>query len=308
MSRGERDCYPGRRETLTRTEEGTRPFERWITVPKPRILEAGIRPGFLPNLRRNPRGIRRSGGGYETHGPTGAVVRRGSGRARHRCPSHLMFWSGTTERRANDERDGRHRGARRPRKGGRAAAGGATAGLRTVRQSDAASAVQTGGALRGDRRIPLFPGRPQADRPGIPHGQPVPAPEHRHRPPRDHLPGRSRQGRGRPQSRRRHARRGLDLLRQRRHRRRRLDRPLGAGSRRDAAHPEGRLSDAARQSTDHAGALQPARHRGQVRRYGSVRDPAAAHRRQGRPQTPGDRPAGGTDRAPLHGRGVRPAV
>ncbi|MFC7640186.1 hypothetical protein ACFQX6_03435 [Streptosporangium lutulentum] len=42
----------------------------------------------------------------------------------------------------------RHRGARRPRKARRATAGGAAAGLRTVRQPDAAPAVRTGGALR----------------------------------------------------------------------------------------------------------------------------------------------------------------
>jgi hypothetical protein len=183
-------------------------------------------------------------------------------------------------------------------------AAGAAARRGEVSHADHAASVRAGRAVRRHRRVPLLPGRPRVDRCGVPDRQPVPAPERRHRAPRDLLPGRPGGRAGRPAGRRAGRGGGLDLLRRRGHRRRRrVGGALGTGRRRDPAGAGHRLPRAARQPAGHAGALQPARRAGRGR---SVRHPAPAHRPG--PDAAGHHAAAGAGGTAVRARRVRPAV
>ena len=102
----------------------------------------------------------------------------------------------------------------RPRKPATAARSAAR--RRALPRGRAGSAVPAGAAARWHRRVPLLPGRPEAERGLVHHREPVPAPERGDRAPRD--PVRDRTVRCGPcqECGRRHRRRRLAVLRRHR--------------------------------------------------------------------------------------------
>ena len=179
----------------------------------------------------------------------------------------------------------------------------------------AGSAVPAGAAARWHRRVPLLPDRPEAERGVVHHRQPVPAPERRDRPPRDHVRDRTVRCGPCQERGRRNRRRWLAVLR----RHRALQRLRGLRRRRSGGTfiggwaPGGketpgcryrRVPGRARQPDRAAGALQPVVDRRAAGPARPVLATAAGHAGYGRRDAAVGAAAAGTDRAAVHAAGV----